>query len=106
MHTNTPGGYSITSYTSGGQYERNAEQVTVKPGQSTDNFFFVTKQQDYTSLSQRYNAVLQSQTPTDDGSLSVASANLNVRYINVEARDNDISGQSEMLDAIQPLINQ
>ncbi|WP_224372150.1 eCIS core domain-containing protein [Hyalangium versicolor] len=71
----------------------------VQSGQSPDDFLLTTSLADMRALStgvpggsgRRYNTVLQSTAPTDDGSLSVAvaqqaaAANAPDRYINVEA---------------------
>lgn len=94
FHNNAPGGtLTIKAYESGGDEAGAAETDTkrlkgatnpsVVKGEDPDNFFLVTDPADFAALGAKRNTVLQSASPTDDGSLSVAFAG--DRYINVEA---------------------
>lgn len=94
FHNNTNnGGLSINSYSSGGSEsgatETDATRLGskvnphIQSGQDPDNFLLVTQLADFDALSRSRNVVLQSTTPTDDGSLSVVMAS--ERYINIES---------------------
>ena len=95
FHNNTPsGGLSIRSFRRGGSEAGATERDPARTGgltnptevrgQNVNDFLLVTTPGDFTALRGSRNTVLQSQTPTDDGSLSVALAN--DRYINIEAQ--------------------
>lgn len=109
-----PTGLSIRSYELGGSECRTEQQCATEREQSRtgrtpnptiqsgsvsdrrtdpDNFFLTTEAQDFTALGRAgFNVVLQSTTPPDDASLSVALRN--ARYINLEVgtkpRNSDI----------------
>lgn len=101
IHNNTNGSYSAESYVKGGQYERDAKKVVIHKGSDPDDFFFVTNNNLFTSLSEKgFNVVLQSSRATNDGSLSVYAAQNGIPYVNVEAQHRHQSVQKEMLKAL------
>jgi hypothetical protein len=90
LHNNA--GLSIKSWQKGGKYAATTETggrlpagaanpAIGRPGKTND-FFLVTDPKDFDTLRKTENVVLQSATPADDGSLSVALAG--DRYINAE----------------------
>ncbi len=99
LHNNTNKYYSLTSYTSGGEYEIEADTTYEGKIRDMDDFYFVTDQKIFAILSTgRYHVVLQdNETMTDDGSLSVYCGQLGIRYINVEAQHNHLLRQIKML---------
>jgi hypothetical protein len=95
FHNNTQGALSINSYAARGS-ERGAAETSrsrlgrrtnpsVASGADPDNFLLVTDIRDFNAFSGSRNVVLQSSSPTDDGSLSVEMAS--DRYINVESQE-------------------
>jgi hypothetical protein len=94
FHNNTnEGGLSIDSYKAGGS-EAGATDTkrtggtpnpAVVKGQDPDDYILVTKPDDFDALRGTRNTLLQSESPTDDGSLSVALAG--ERYVNIERQD-------------------
>jgi hypothetical protein len=75
-----------------------------------DDLFFVTEKQDFIALQQSgWNAVLQhpqvvTDPDEDDGSLSVYSQKLGIRYINIEAeRSTDNFGENHLVEQKQML---
>jgi hypothetical protein len=58
---------------------------SIAPREDPDNFLLVTRPGDYTAFAGRRNVALQSTSPADDGSLSVALRTQ--RYINIEAQE-------------------
>lgn len=107
IHNNTDGGtYSVLSYLKGGKYECDAKKVNEAREKDPDDFFFVTKEQDYTRLaSLGFNVVLQdNERVKNDGSLSVYwGKEKKTPYINVEAQgkgeNNHLNEQVEMIKA-------
>lgn len=70
-----------------------------------DVFFLVTEQADFDYLKkQKQNVVLQSEKPTDDGSLSVYFEKNNIPYINIEAENEHNEKQIEMMKIIYGLL--
>ena len=106
LHNNTEGRYSARSYASGGDYERDAEAVTIHDGTDPDDFFFVTDRALYDALAARgFNAVLQDNArATDDGSLSVWAAQNGRPYVNVEAQHGHREEQARMIRALAEVL--
>ncbi len=103
FHNNTPGRFSIRSYQPRGS-EAGATETdpallggrtnpSIRSGEDPDNFYLVTQLQDYDVLVGSRNVVLQSGSPHDDGSLSVALRGQ--RYINVEAEGKRYRGNTD-----------
>lgn len=73
------------------------------------DFFFVTTEEWFDAMMQkRFNVVLQSRTPPDDGSMSVLCGKFNVPYVNIEAwigdspetRASQVLAQARMIEAV------
>jgi hypothetical protein len=96
---NTDSSYTIFNYTAGGIYENDIELANVSEAMDTNDFFFVTTRVVYDRLSQMdQNVVLQDNVNvTDDGSLSVWSAQQDLVYVNVEAQNGHRRKQAEMI---------
>ena len=101
LHNNTPGDYSIQEYLPSGSEAKNAKEVVIDPGLSPNDFFLVTDSGLFAKFRlAKFNVVLQSDTPLDDGSLSVWFQRQHRPYVNVEALSNHRGVQRAMLDAI------
>ena len=104
LHNNSGGPYSVESYRSGAALAADAAEVHVNPRRSRADFFIVTERKAYAVLSGlAFNVVLQSETPTDDGSLSVYCQRQAIPYINVETQAGRLTRQIQMLDTVQGL---
>lgn len=99
LHNTSQDNYSVLSYTSGGEYEKEAESTKVSQEMNPKDFYFVTDRDIYNQLSQQdQNIVLQNNSgATDDGSLSVWSAQQQIVYANVEALPGHRTIQADML---------
>jgi len=103
IHNNSNGNYSAMSYQKGNQYQRDASMVYINPKMDPDDFFLVTKSSVANAIKTKgFNVVLQSNRPTDDGSLSVICGRIGVSYINVEAQEGHGSIQKQMLQLLSP----
>lgn len=106
-----PDGFGINSYSEGGNEEKkgNTRKLGGNPnivkGEDPDNFFLVTKKEDFDKIKGKYNVVLQTENndstlpggkgPYDDGSLSVKFKDK--QYFNLEVQHKDRDKQKEML---------
>jgi hypothetical protein len=100
LHNNGGGDYSIRSYQRGGEYAANAADIAINRTHYGGDLLLVTDRAAFEFLRDaRFNVVLQSSRPVDDGSLSVYCQQHGVPYINVEARHGHLSEQSLMLEA-------
>lgn len=108
LHNNTDANYSVGSYGEGGQYETDAEAVTLHEGTDPDDFFFVTDRALYDAITARgFNAVLQDNArATDDGSLSVWAAQNGRPYVNVEAQHGHRTEQARMIRALVEVLSE
>ncbi len=99
LHNNTRGGYSILSYSEGGDYAAEASQVFTGDNIDPDDFYFITDQVLYEKLRAfGLNVVLQdNENMTDDGSLSVWSAQNHIPYVNIEAQNGHRRYQKSMI---------
>ncbi len=71
------------------------------------DFLLVTDAGDFARIRQgKFNAVLQSQVKTDDGSFSVVAATRGVRYVNSEAALGNLAKQRAMLDFLEQVLPQ
>lgn len=97
--------YNINSYKPGARFASDAKSIHINPTENPRNFFYVTRQQDFSQLqSMKFNVVLQdSKNVTDDGSLSVYAEQTNRQYINVEAGHGMLASQMRMLRALQEM---
>ncbi|MEL6444917.1 MAG: hypothetical protein AAFU38_11755 [Bacteroidota bacterium] len=100
-HNNTEGSYAATSYATDGPYAEDAAGLHLAPGADADDFYFVTNRALFDTLAEAgFNAVLQANTATDDGSLSVWAAQQGVPYVNVEAQHGHLAEQTRMMHAL------
>jgi len=81
---------------------KNSTSISIKEGQNPRDFIICTEEEDYLKLAKGpYNVVLQDKkVGKDDGSLSWASLENGVRYINIEVRLGWLSKQKKMLNYI------
>ena len=88
LHNNGPGGYSILGYKPNGDYSIDALHVNINDMLDPDDFYYVTESSIYEDLLKTdQNVVLQdNEHVTEDGSLSVWSAQNQLPYINVEGQ--------------------
>ena len=101
LHNNTPGDYSVLEYQAPGPEAENAARVAINPSLSPDDFFVVTDPAVFARLEAgKFNVVLQSSTPVDDGSLSVWFQQQGRSYINVEAQQSHLVEQQRMLEFV------
>ncbi|MBK8699900.1 MAG: hypothetical protein IPN29_10355 [Saprospiraceae bacterium] len=101
--------YNITSYVqkSGVMTEttRSAADIYINPAINNSEFFIVTLASDFKQIAERrFNVVLQHNQPVDDGSLSVLSQQKSMRYINAEAKHENVHIQFEMLEILHDII--
>jgi len=102
---NSRGSYSVLAYTSGGDYANEAELVYVSKEMDPNDLYFVTDRELYDQLRHmEQNVVLQDNAGlTDDGSLSVWSAQQQIPYVNMEAEDGHRRVQAGMIQRIHEL---
>ncbi len=94
LHNNFRG-YNVYSETN------NSTNVSIKKNQNPRDFIICTNENDYKILaSGPYNVVLQNEKVGDDGSLSWASLDRGIRYINIEVRLGWRSQQIKMLQFV------
>lgn len=95
LHNNSRG-YNIHSET------QNSTSVSIKKDQNPRDFIICTEEVDFLKLEHGpYNVLLQNKNlGYDDGSLSWASLENGVRYINIEVRLGWLSKQKKMLNYI------
>ena len=108
LHNNSEDSYSLNSYLPGGPFLADAAAIHRNHEMDPDDFFFVTDEDLYFALARRnLNVVLQDNTKvTDDGSLSVYSARLGLRYVNVEAQHGHLREQKRMISKLMPILDE
>jgi len=106
IHNNTnEGALSLTDYIKPNKYHQEAKAVFRAEGKDLDDFFLVTALNDFNYLKGLgENVVLQSDNPTDDGSLSVYCAKNKIPYINIEAENGHKTEQLAMLKIVYGLL--
>ena len=96
---------SINMYRRGGRFAKEARAVSARSTGKPHEFFLVLDEKLFHALERSgFNAVLQSMTPTDDGSLSVYCQKAGLRYVNIEAGVSHAAEQRRMLQALLPLL--
>jgi hypothetical protein len=106
IHNNAVGGLSINRYAIGGTLEREAARVAINPKLDAHDFFLSVDNSLFQRLSTGgSNVVLQSLTPTDDGSMSVYCQRRGVAYVNIEAAFGHLHEQTQMLELVVRAIN-
>ena len=80
-----------------------SDSTSIKKDQNPRDFYLCTNREDFNLLAKSpYNVVLQEKSPIkDNGSLSWAAINNNVRYINIETRLGWLSVQKRMLAYVE-----
>jgi hypothetical protein len=108
LHNTVDGFFSVASFTPSYYLGAEAADVFISPRRSKFDFFFVTDRIFFESLKKLdFNVVLQNnERATDDGSLSVHFAKLNIPYINIEAEMTHLDEQIEMLRAVRKIIGE
>ncbi len=107
LHNNTEANYQSTSYLPDSVYAAEASAVAINPQRDPDDFYFVTERDLFDRLAALgYNVILQAPVgeATDDGSLSVYAGVYGVGYVNVEAQHGHLDEQTDMLNALMPLL--
>lgn len=106
VHNNTDEQYSVKSYESGQEFEKDASQVYINPKKDIDDFFYVTAEKHFQMLKDKgFNVVLQNNVNvTDDGSLSVYCGNKKITYVNVESEHGHLEEQIKMLEILREVI--
>jgi hypothetical protein len=99
LHNNTDGDYSVKSYQSGGNKQKDAKQVYEDSWQDIDDIALTTDQILFSRMSSfGYNSILQDNMhASKDGSLSVYYGEKNKRYINIETQHGKAGQYKEML---------
>ncbi len=98
-----PGGILMALHNNSAEYSVTDEQprsdaASIREPDNPHAFFLCTNPNDFRILSgSPYNVVLQSKPQRDDGSLSVAAAQRQVRYLNLEVGLGHPDRQNEML---------
>jgi hypothetical protein len=104
LHNNSGRSYSVESDRTGAPLAAEAAAVHINPSMSRADFFIVTERSAYEVLrGRKFNVVLQAESPTDDGSLSVYCQHQDIPYINVEALSGRLAQQIQMLDTVRGL---
>lgn len=104
VHNNMKG-YSIEKYMRDSTFEKSAAKIHINKKYSLHDFFYVNDPAHFEYFKNLgYNAILQSQEPEDDGSLSVYCAQKKIPYINVEAMEGHYEEQLKMLKELQKLL--
>ena len=100
LHNNDgSGGYSVLSFSPGEKYSTDASQTNINDELDPDDFYYVTDGGIFNDLMNAdQNVVLQDNDyVTEDGSLSVWSAQEQLPYVNVEVQDGHRRIQMRMI---------
>jgi hypothetical protein len=102
LHNNTNGGFSVSSYQPGGEYENDARKVHRNPEEDPDDLVLTTDEKIYrVSVKLGYNSILQdNQNATRDGSLSIWAGEKGWKYVNLETEHGKKGKYREMLAAL------
>jgi hypothetical protein len=106
LHNNEPSdNYSVIRFTADGDYASEALQVSVSNEIDPNDFYFVTDNNLFITLSQNnQNVVLQdNEQVADDGSLSVWSAQHQILYANIEVQDGHRHAQAGMIQLLHDM---
>lgn len=108
LHNTGGGGLSINSYQPSRELDSAAARVHEGKSNSAGDFFYATDARFFDWLQARdYNVMLQDNaTVPDDGSLSVYFARRGVPYLNIEADNNHLSEQIEMVRAARQMLKE
>ena len=106
MHNNKGEDYSIESYQEDVFLQSDCSLIQINPEISPHDFFFTTDPEIFNLLAQLdLNVVLQdNQRVTDDGSLSVYCAKVQVPYVNIEAKKDHLIQQVAMMNLLYNIL--
>jgi hypothetical protein len=105
LHNNAGARYTIDAYRPGGAHAGDVAALSVAAARPHNAFFLVTRAWLFEALrAARFNVVLQSGQPRDDGSLSVWFQQQRRAYVNVEAGFGALQEQEAMLAAVAALV--
>ena len=106
LHNTGNGGLSINSYQPNRELNRAAAGVHESSSRSPGDFFYVTDQRLFVWLKARdFNVMLQDNTNVpDDGSMSVYFARQGIPYLNIEANNDHLQEQIEMVRAARQML--
>jgi hypothetical protein len=106
LHNTGDGGLSINSYQPNRELHRAADRVHEGKSRSPGDFFYVTDERFFAWLKARdFNVMLQDNANVpDDGSMSVFFARLGIPYLNIEANDDHLDQQIEMVRAARQML--
>lgn len=107
LHNNTQSGYSVKSYLTGANRQKEAKEVSQNPDQDEDDLFLTTDSSIYNKMAESgFNSVLQdNKNATKDGSLSVYYGELNKRYVNIETQHGRINQYIAMMEKLLDLLS-
>ena len=102
LHNNTEEAYSVKSYLTGGDRQKDAKEVYANEKQDVDDIAFTTDRTLFEKMSALgYNSILQdNDSVRKDGSMSVYYGEQNRRYINIETQHGRTGQYQEMLDKL------
>ena len=108
LHNTGNGGLSINSYQPNRELNRAADRVYESQSRSAGDFFYVTDERFFDWLKARdFNVMLQDNANVpDDGSMSVYFARLGIPYLNIEANNDHLQEQIEMVGAAERMLTE
>ena len=106
LHNTDGRGLSINSYQTNRPLNSAAARVHESTSRSPGDFFYVTDERFFSWLkSHDFNVLLQDNANVpDDGSMSVYFARLGIPYLNIEAHNDHLQEQIEMVRAAQEML--
>jgi len=106
LHNTGNGGLSINSYQPNRELNRAADRVHESKSRSAGDFFYVTDERFFNWLKARdFNVMLQDNTNVpDDGSMSVYFSRQGIPYLNIEANNDHLEEQIEMVGAARQML--
>lgn len=106
LHNNTEGLFSIKSYTTGGERQRDAKAVFENPAEDIDDIAFTTDSLLYQKMSEAgYNTIWQdNEKAKKDGSLSIFCGERNRRYINIETQHGKVVQYIKMMESLYAVL--
>jgi len=107
LHNNTEGAYSIKSYQTGSEREKDAKAIHTAEEQDIDDIALTTDEYLFQQMaSNGYNSIWQDNINVKkDGSLSVYCGEKNQRYINIETQHGRMLQYKEMLEKLLDILN-
>jgi hypothetical protein len=106
LHNTGNAGLSINSYQPARELDRAADRVHETKSRSAGDFYYVTDERFFTWLKERdFNVMLQDNANVpDDGSMSVYFGRRGIPYLNIEANNNHLDEQIEMVRAAERML--